>query len=184
LSDQEVILKCLSGKHGAFKIIVERYSGSLLTIIRRYISNNEDCKDVLQESFISIFKSLHSYEETRGALYTWMRTITARQAIQHINKKKQIIFTEDIISSENLFKFQPEVMNKLDEETLINVINKIGEDYRIVFNLFYFEDLTHKEIGKLLNIKESSSRSKLTRARRLIISEMKSMNFEIPKFAI
>ncbi len=155
-----------------------------MTVVRRYVSSSEDGKDILQESFISIYKSLHSFDVTKGTFYTWMRTITARQAISFLSKNKVLTISSEDLTNDYSIAIEPSIFDKLNEEEILNIINQIPDDYRVVFNLYYFEDLSHKEIGKLLNIKESSSRSKLTRARKLIISVMENLKFEFPKYAI
>ncbi len=138
----------------------------LLGVCFRYVGQREQAKDVLQESFIMIFKYLPSYRNT-GSFTAWMKRITITTALQYLRKspyKKEIPgldqVGEDFVS--------PEVYSQLAAEDLLELIQTLPDGFRAVFNLHAIEGYSHKEIGALLDITESTSRSQLARARKLL----------------
>lgn len=166
LTEKQLIKDCQGYKKPAQFELVKRYSGILMTVCRRYISDQSAAKDVLQESFIRIFSNINQYKPT-GSFEAWMRTITIRCALASL--KKRAAKRETVIAEINDTKgIEPAIYAQLETEAIIELIQTLPEHFRAVFNLNIIEGYSHKEIAKLLNIKESTSRAQLTRARKLL----------------
>lgn len=166
MKEAQIIKGCLEGRKEAQKALVMSYSGYLMTVARRYMPDNESAKDALQDGYLKIFKNFHQFSQKKGALKSWMSRIVANEAL---NKRRKFIDSYAVNDQEAIIvEVAPKAIDQLHEEDLLKVINGIPEPYRLVFNLYILEGYKHKEIAELLNIKESTSRANLTRAKTLL----------------
>lgn len=151
------------------KALYDRYAGFLTAVCSRYIENKEDVKDLMQDSFIRIFSSIGSFEyRGEGSLKAWMSRIVINNTLKYIRdniQKGMISIDEDIpdVPDEEI----PEI-SEIPPSLIQEMIRRLPEGYRTVFNLFVFEGKSHKEIAMLLGIKENSSASQLHRAKALL----------------
>ena len=151
------------------KALYDRYAGFLTAVCSRYIENKEDVKDLMQDSFIRIFSSIGSFEyRGEGSLKAWMSRIVINNTLKYIRdniQKGMISIDEDIpdVPDEEI----PEI-SEMPPSVIQDMIRRLPEGYRTVFNLFVFEEKSHKEIAMLLGIKENSSASQLHRAKALL----------------
>ena len=138
----------------------------LMTVCRRYSRDEAMASDLLQETLIRVFSNLSRYKPT-GSFEGWMRTIAVRCALQWLEKSsfKREEAVEEFPQEEGT---EPAVYNQLGMEAIIQLVQELPDGFRAVFNLNIIEGYNHKEIGEMLNITESSSRSQLTRARRIL----------------
>ena len=151
------------------KALYDRYAGFLTAVCSRYIENKEDVKDLMQDSFIRIFSSIGSFEyRGEGSLKAWMSRIVINNTLKYIRdniQKGMISIDEDIpdVPDEEI----PEI-SEIPPSVIQEMIRRLPEGYRTVFNLFVFDGKSHKEIAMLLGIKENSSASQLHRAKALL----------------
>lgn len=174
-SESQIIKGCQRGKKKYQYALVERYSSTLMTVCRRYVAEENTAKDLLQESLIRIFTNIDKYKSV-GSFEAWLKTITKNCVLawlkkSYVQKEQTSDATEDLDSS-----VEPEIYNYLNEEELINLIQELPTGYRAVFNMYVIEGYSHKEIAEFLNINESSSRSQLGRARKLLQEKISTMN--------
>lgn len=161
---KKIISGCQKGDAKAQKALVLRYASLLLTVGRRYMKNEVDAEDILQDSFIKIFQSFKQFDPNKGTLDGWMKRIVINTALKQYRSQKQHLPTENLEQHNEVF-ILPSVYEKLHEEDLIQLISSIPEGYRQVFNLYAIEGYSHKEVAEMLEIAEASSRSSLSRAR-------------------
>ena len=151
------------------KALYDRYAGFLTAVCSRYIENREEVKELMQDSFIRIFSSIGSFEyRGEGSLKAWMSRIVINNTLKYIRdniQKGMISIDEDIpdVPDEEI----PEI-SEIPPSLIQEMIRRLPEGYRTVFNLFVFEGKSHKEIAMLLGIKENSSASQLHRAKALL----------------
>lgn len=136
-----------------------------MAICRRYVGNQQ-AEDVLQDSFIRIFQYLVQYRH-EGSFEGWIRRVCVNTCIRHLEKAKrlQVDYVADNLPEVSI---EPDVISRMSADELMNVIDKLPDGYRTVFNLNVIEGFPHKEIADMLGIEESSSRSQLTKARKFI----------------
>lgn len=176
LTEKQIIQDCQKGVKSSQYELVRRYSPMLMAACRRYVKNEASAKDVLQESLIRIFTNIKKYQPT-GPFENWMRRITVRCAFTALGKtkiKKEIELTDHHLDS----SVAAEVFNYLGLEEITRIIETLPIGYRTVFNLNVIEGYSHKEIGELLEIKESASRSQLTRAKRILQEKLNAINYQ------
>lgn len=136
-----------------------------MTVCRRYVSDKDAAKDVLQESLIRVFSKIDTYKSF-GSFEGWMRKITVRCALAYLDRKD--VRREVPMLTMNDEEVKPIAFSNLEAEELLNLIKELPTGFRKVFNLNAIEGYSHKEIGKMLGITESASRSQLSRARQLL----------------
>lgn len=169
LTEQKLAERIKRRDSKAMKALYDRYAGFLTAVCSRYIENKEDVKDLMQDSFIRIFSSIGSFEyRGEGSLKAWMSRIVINNTLKYIRgniQKGMISIDEDIpdVPDEEI----PEI-SEIPPSLIQEMIRRLPEGYRTVFNLFVFEGKSHKEIAMLLGIKENSSASQLHRAKALL----------------
>lgn len=176
---KDLILGCKNDDRRAQKALVDTYAPYLFAIGRRYMRDESEAKDIIQEAFISIFKNIHNFRSEPYALKAWMRQITVNTALQKLRKsyRTKEVMPETIIDDRNEI---PDVYSKFNVDDIMKIINQLPEKYRQVFNMYVIDGYSHKEIAEEIGLKESSSRALLTRAKQKIKEKL----FEIQKLAI
>ena len=166
LTETDLIKGCLEGKRHAQKALFEMYAGKMLAVCKRYSRNQQEAEDILQDGFIKIYKNLSSFDYA-GSFEGWVRRIMINTALKLVSKKS---FQNEQIGIEDYAheSVSPEVFHKLSEQELLNIIDTLPDGYKLVFNLYAIEGYSHKEIAEMLNVGESTSRSQLLKARRLL----------------
>lgn len=152
--------------------IYGKYCGRLTAVCSRYLSNEEDVKDVLQESFLKIFRNIDDFTaRTDGSLEAWMKRIVVNESLNFLRKRKHLVFMDNIndISSEDVAETD---IGGVPFDVILNLIRQLPDGFRTVFNLFVFEQRSHKEIAELLGIKENTSASQFLRAKRMLIEKV------------
>ena len=148
------------------KMLYDRYAGYLTAVCARYIPDDDEVKDLLQEAFIKIFQSMDRFSwRGEGSLKAWMTRIVVNDSLKVLRKKKPLRLPETL--SEELADEDPPFA-AVPLKVIQEMIRRLPEGYRTVFNLFVFEDKSHKEIASLLGIKENSSASQLWHAKALL----------------
>lgn len=146
----------------------------MLAVCYRYTGDMDEAHDVLHDGFIKIFSNFTFRGEC--SLATWMTRVMMTQAIDYLRRKQR--FTQLVVNEEQL----PDVIDEasvaesgsgLSEEVLMKFVAELPDGCRMVFNLYVFEEKSHKEIASLLHIKEHSSTSQLFRAKCLLAKRIK-----------
>ncbi|NOY51655.1 MAG: sigma-70 family RNA polymerase sigma factor [Chlorobi bacterium] len=164
LKPEELIKGCITGSRQAQNKFYNKYSPILYGICLRYAKNRTDADDILQESFIKIFKYLKDFR-AEGSIEGWMRRIIVTTSFNFYKRKTLInhnIEPEHVtipITGDN------EVVSKMSHDELLDIINRLPNGYRMVFNLNTFDGYSHKEIGDRMNISVNTSKSQLSRAK-------------------
>ena len=161
----KAIKDCARGDSAAQRMLFMEFSEMLLSTCKRYMGNEAEAKDVLQDSFMRIFKYAHTFNHVGGNLKGWMKTICIREALKQIKKKKRTASMDEL---EYIPTVDPIAVQNLDTEELHKLISELPEKQRTVFNLYVVEGYSHKEIANLLQVEEASSRSILSRTKVML----------------
>ncbi len=159
---------CLAGDRRDQELLYRRHASKLYAVCLQYSGNEEEARDILQEGFIKIFENLENYKH-EGSFEGWMRRITVNTALEKYRSRHNLYRVDDI---DNIPEPEAEPENQdyagLDANDLLEIIRELPPKYRIVFNLYAIEGYSHKEIGKMINISEGTSKSNLSRARTIL----------------
>jgi RNA polymerase sigma-70 factor (ECF subfamily) len=172
-TEKELIKACLLGERQAQRDIFNMYAGKMMAICNRYCRHRLEAEDILQDSFVKVFTHLSDFEHN-GSFEGWVRRIIINTAIKN-NQKKSVTLEEIGLDHIKEDSTDPDVFSHLSEEELIKLISALPDGYRMVFNLFAIEGFSHKEIGEMLHIEESTSRSQLVKARRILQQKVNEM---------
>jgi len=173
-TDLENILSgCLRNDPRQQRALYERFARPMLGICLRYAADRMEAEDVLQMAFVKVFKSLETFHG--GSFEGWMKRIFIRESINqyHSRKRKPIDYTED--TNPNLLNQADgfaDAFSQLRTEEILNMLAKIPEGARLVFNLFAIEGYGHAEIAEILGINEGTSKSQYARAKMLLKNQL------------
>jgi len=158
-------VRAAGGDQRSFQEIYDAIAGKMYSLCLRYAGNKEDANDWFQEGFVKLYRHLKGFR-AEGSFEGWARQIFVTTCINGIKKRDQQLtaIPGDIeMPSDDLNAF-----DKLANEDLLELIQRLPDGYRTVVNLYLIEGYNHKEIGDMLNISEEGSRSQLFRARILL----------------
>ena len=148
------------------KMLYDRYVGYLTAVCARYIPDDDDMKDILQEAFVKIFRTMGSFTwRGEGSLKAWMSKIVVNDSLKALRRKKPLPLSETL--PEPIDEEEPAFAD-VPLDVIQGMIRQLPDGYRTVFNLYVFEDKSHREIASLLGIKENSSASQLHHAKALL----------------
>ena len=165
-SEQDLVRKVLQHDNTAIKTLYGQYAGYLTAVCARYIPDDDAVKDILQEAFIKIYQSMDRFSyRGEGSLKAWMTRIVVNDSLKALRKKKTLPLVETF--PDRADEDEP-AFDAVPLPVIHDMIRKLPDGYRTVFNLFVFEDKSHKEIASLLGIKENSSASQLYHAKALL----------------
>lgn len=162
---QEVIKQCIKNNRTAQNELFSMYKDTLFFISLKYCRNEADAEDNLHDAFITIFQNIKTYK-SKGSFEGWMKRITIYKAIDKYKSEKpvNIVINDNILEGEIIVDEDPQL--SLDQ--LLELIQKLPDQYRIVFNLYQLDGFKHKEIAALLDISENTSKSNYHRAKLLL----------------
>ena len=187
----------------AIKALYDAYVQYLVAVCKSYIASDDDVKDVLQESFLKIFSSLDKFEwRGEGSLKSWMRRIVVNEALMFLRRNAKLAtdsldkefapggfgdasgsgvaggfgtssgFGTSFDVADEPADGDPDVAG-VPMQVLLGMIRELPEGYRTVFNLYVFEEKSHKEIAEILGIVENTSYSQFSRAKSLLARKIK-----------
>jgi len=167
MQDDQLIQRCIDRDPIAQKSLYQSYLPYILTIVRRYGIHSSAERDAIQEVFIEVFSSLSKFDETKGTLKTWIRTLAVYKILK-IKRASGSLRIVDIADHQhdtnaNLVNYQEH-----PPEYILEAIKSLPDGYQTVFNLYEVDGYNHNEIAKMLDISPEGSRSQLSRARGIL----------------
>ena len=174
-SDEERLVQRLcKGEVAALRDFYARYADYLSGVCSRYITDRDDVKDVFQDSLVKIITNINRFEyRGAGSLRAWSTRIVVNQAIKFLNTRKKREFRrldEDITDEQE--EDDPSVTD-ISPEVIHSMIRELPTGYRTVFNLYVFEEMSHREIAGLLGIRPDTSASQLHKAKNLLAKKIR-----------
>jgi RNA polymerase sigma-70 factor (ECF subfamily) len=164
MTDEELVTLCCKQDRKAQEMLFKMFSNRMLGVCSRYTDSIEEAEDILQEGFIKIFQKMDSFRN-QGSLEGWIKRIMINTALDSFRKNKNLRYQIDIESIEYAASETPHVIGAMGVKELLKMIKTMPPGFRAVFNLYAIEGYTHKEIGDMLGITESTSKSQYSRAR-------------------
>ncbi len=167
MTEEQMLAGTIKNNAAAQEALYDRYSPRMLAVCYRFAKSREDAEDMLQEGFIKIFTQLHQYRN-EGALEGWIRRIIVHTCINVLKKNKKFSETVDLIHANSFHTNEDLVPSIMQAKQVVECIRMLPLGYKTVLNLYAIEGYSHKEIGFMLDIEESTSRSQYTRARAML----------------
>jgi RNA polymerase sigma factor (sigma-70 family) len=172
MAEIELVNQCLEGSKLAQKKLYDTFSKQMLGVCYRYADDRDSAYDMFQDGFIKVFDKLHMYNG-KGPLGAWIRRTIVNNMLDEIRKQKRMALKESIFQAdykalnddwEDEFEFEEEV-DEISHERVLEMVQSLPAGYRTVFNLYAIENYSHKEIGEMLGVTESTSKTQYRKAK-------------------
>lgn len=167
MTEELLIQGCLNNLASAQEALYERFSPRMLGVCYRFAKNREDAEDMLQDGFMKIYAQISQFRNA-GSLEGWIRKIMVHTCINFLKKNKKFTDSVDLIHASKIHMNENNIPSMLQAKQVVECIRMLPIGYRTVLNLYAIEGFSHKEIGEILEIQESTSRSQYTRARSML----------------
>ena len=135
-----------------------------MSVCLRYCDSREEAEDVMQDGFVKVFEKIGQWQGS-GALGGWIRTIMVNTALTYLRSRNKWRNSVDLDAAEELDAEEVDAVSKMNEISLLNLIEKMPTGYRTVFNLFAIEGYGHQEIAEAMGISESTSKTQFHKAK-------------------
>ena len=176
MDEKQLIEGCINGDRRAQKALYDKYSRRMMAVCLRYVKDMEDARDLLQEGFVKLYTNISKYSG-EGSFDGWMRKIFVNCALERL-RQNDILKNADDISDINYADIADEsTVTQMSSDEIMMYVRSLPDGFRTVFNLFAIEGYSHKEIGNMLNISESTSRSQYMRARKILQNKILKNEF-------
>ena len=174
--EQRLVKRLQEGDKTAAREFYTRYGGSLAGVCVRYIADEEDVKDVIQNALVHIFSHITDFKyRGPGSLEAWVVRIAVNESLKFLRTKVQYELLQpdyDVIDD----SYDDLSVCDIPSDILRKMLNRLPTGYRTVLNLYVFEGKSHQEIARLLGIKKDSSASQLLRAKSMLAQMIRKYN--------
>ena len=177
----ELIQGCKTSNRAAQKQLYSLLLPYLNIVCKRYLNNNEERQDILQEAFINIFSNIDKYDSSRSQFKTWAVKIVINCCLKH-NQKSAKIITKEFVIEKHTQAIDPEILAWFSDEDLLAFLKTMPQKYFEIFNLHIIDGFSHKEIGELLGIDDALSRKRLSRAREWLSASKQQTKLKALRF--
>jgi RNA polymerase sigma factor (sigma-70 family) len=174
--NQQVVQRCKGGDHRAQYELYKLYSKAMFNVSMRITNDYAEAEDVLQEAFLSAFRNMHHYKG-EASFGSWLKKIVINAAINAVRKRRSELVPMD----ERMVAEVPDEVTEDDSEWQVEqvrrAIQKLPDGYRVVLSLYLLEGYDHAEIGEIMGITESTSKSQYSRAKKKLMEIMREPQF-------
>ena len=165
IHNSQLLVRCKNGDRKAQFEIYRQYSKAMYNTSLRIVKDQAEAEDVLQESFIAAFSTLNKWEK-RSTFGAWLKRIVVNKSIDAVQKRKAVLVPleeAEVNGHSHSTADQYDPKWKMDE--IMAAVDMLPDGYRIVFSLYLLEGYDHAEIGQILGISESGSKTQYHRAK-------------------
>ena len=182
----DIVKRCRQGDRKAQEAIYNLLAGKMFAVCLRYCRNYEQAKDLLHDGFITLYTKIGQYNYS-GSFEGWVRRIFVNHVLQWYRNNAKMKMVDHDGDSDNFFISlegdiyeDKAVSNQLSESELLAIVDSLPKQYKMVFNLYAIDGMSHREIAMKLGISESTSRSNLLRARSIMQKQVLDTINSIP----
>ena len=176
-SDSDLITGCLKGKDLHQEVLYKRYFSFAMSVCIRYTKDRNEAMEIVNDSYMKVLENLGDYDSTKS-FKAWYSRILVNTSIDNYRRNLKHTSSVSIDNIAETGEPEPEIDIELSVNDILKIISQLPENYRLTFSLFEIEGYSHEEIGKLLGVTTSTSRSNLSRAKKMVreiyIKEFKS----------
>lgn len=179
--EQRLVKRLQEGDKTAAREFYSLYADRLAGVCSRYITDEEDLKDVFQNALVHIFSHIADFEYRGvGSLQAWTTRVMVNESLRFLRTKKQHEIVQlDNVAVDEIDDDDPSISD-IPPDTIRQMLSSLPTGYRTVLNLFFFEDMSHQEIAHLLGIKKDTSASQLHKAKKLLLKMIRKYNEDNP----
>ena len=179
MNEGDLVIRVKAGNTEAFRYLILSYQKMVLHIAGRIITRQEDLEDVCQEVFLKVIRNIGSFRGD-SKLSTWIASIAYHTSLSHLKKSRRRlnVYIEDISTAEKRWlaeDYHAGFEKKELKTLLLEMIEKLPVHYRSVLTLYYLEEFSYSEVGKITGMPEGTVKSYLNRARNLLKEKIEMM---------
>jgi len=167
LSDLELIRRCSEGEPRSQELLYRRYFSFAMSVCVRYTKDQSEAMEIVNDSYIKVLNNLGEFESS-GSFRSWYGRILVNSAIDNYRRNAKHLSFLQINDYETTEEQEPEISAELSANEILSLFNRLPDNYRVTFNLYEIEGYSHEEIGQMLDISTSTSRSNLSRAKKML----------------
>lgn len=174
-SEEDIAKGIRKGDNRAMRHFYAQYGGLLAATCSRYVNNEDDVKDLLQDAMVNIIQNIDSFTyKGKGSLRAWATRIVVNQALNFVKSQKRFLdtFADKDFGNLSLPDNEEPDISDVPADVIHQMISQLPDGYRTVFNLFAIEGKSHKEIAALLGIKADTSASQFFRAKNILAKQI------------
>lgn len=172
-NEKQLIKKASAGNQQAQRRIYDNYAPKMLGVCRQYIKDLQFAEDVMINGFLKVFNKLDSFK-FKGSFEGWIRRIMINESISHVRKQQFVVYDDELYERSNANT--ETISTDMDVEHIQLLIDSLPEGYKMVFVLYVIEGYKHHEIADLLEVSESTSKSQLFKARKMLQEKLQKQN--------
>ncbi|MDX1906650.1 MAG: RNA polymerase sigma factor [Bacteroidia bacterium] len=172
IPESELVAGCQREDPRYQRALYNRYYRLMFGVCLRYTDNRDDAQDIMQEGFVRVYKHIGTFKG-QGSFEGWIRRIMIHACIEHYRRKSRHIMVSVDYAGD--VSFDAEAWSMLSMGEILSLIRELPPGYRTVFNLYAVEGYSHEEISLMLNISTGTSKSQLSRAKRLLQDRLINM---------
>lgn len=172
-NERQLIQKAINGNSEAQKVLYTKHAPKMLSVCRQYIKDIHFAEDVMIQGFVKMFKHMDTFK-FEGSFEGWVRRIMIRESISFLRKQQFVVYDDEVYEDNQ--SNSSELVSDLDTEHIQRLIDALPQGYKMVFVLYTIEGYKHQEIAKMLDITESTSKSQLFKARKMLQEQLQEQN--------
>lgn len=176
-SEENIAEGIRKGDNRAMRHFYAQYGGLLAATCSRYVNNEDDVKDLMQDAMVNIIQNIDNFTyKGKGSLRAWATRIVVNQALNFVKSQKRFhdTFADKDLGNLSLADNEEPDISDVPAEVIHRLISQLPDGYRTVFNLFAIEGKSHKEIAALLGIKADTSASQFFRAKNILAKQIEN----------
>ena len=170
---ERLIQACINEDRYSQSSLYEQFAPKMFGVCMRYSKNREEAEEIMQEGFVQVFKSLHNFKYA-GSFEGWIRKIMVYCAVKHYRSKPKMHSVVAIENSQAEEMGNEDILARLHKKELLKMVQALPPSYRLIFNLYVFEGMKHREIAEQLGISEGTSKSNFFDAKLLLQKAVKN----------
>lgn len=172
-NEKQLIKKASSGNRDAQERLYKKHAPKMLSVCRQYIKDIHFAEDVMVQGFLKMFNKLDTFK-FEGSFEGWLRRIMIRESISYLRKQQFVVYDDEVYEKNQTDEISQST--DLDTEHIQQLIDALPQGYKMVFILYTVEGYKHKEIAEMLSITESTSKTQLLKARKLLQDQLRQQN--------
>lgn len=173
LNDNILIKNIAKGNKPSINILYQRHKSYWFRICLRYAKSRYEAQDVFQDGVTRIFHELRKFEESKGSFKAWSNRVLIHEVIKSLKRNQWQESFHHIESSDMGMNWNGEIIERITAKELTELIQSLPFGYRTVFNMYEIEGFSHKDIAEMLEISVGTSKSQLSRAKKILQQKIK-----------
>lgn len=170
MTEENMLEGCRRGDRNSQRQLYEKYFETMYWVCYRYLKDQTVAEDVVHDGFMKVYRNIKKYAGN-GSFEGWMKRLMVNCCLDYLRKQKRIPHQVEIDQAYG-YEVDAEVVEGLQAEYILELVNDLAPIHRTVFNLNVIEGYPHKEIARLLDIKDSTSRAYLTEAKKILRKQL------------